>query len=247
MKNQGLVLEVSNLSKNVGKNQVLNNVSLSIHEGEIYALLGKNGAGKTTLMKIIFNILKKDSGQVKVFGKDTSNYNYNSVFKNIGSIIETPIFYYNLSAADNLEIYCDYIGKEFKSNIPDVLKMVGLNTNNISTKKVRDFSLGMKQRLGLARAFLSKPKLLILDEPINGLDPIGIKEIRELILDINQKYGTSILISSHIISEIDKIASVVGIIDEGRMVEETTIEIMRDKTGGNIENYFYQSILGGTI
>ena len=247
MKNQGLVLEVSNLSKNVGKNQVLNNVSLSIHEGEIYALLGKNGAGKTTLMKTIFNILKEDSGQVKIFGKETSNNNDNSVFINIGSIIETPIFYYNLSAVDNLEIYCDYIGKEFKSNIPDVLKMVGLNTNNISTKKVRDFSLGMKQRLGLARAFLSKPKLLILDEPINGLDPIGIKEIRELILDINQKYGTSILISSHIISEIDKIASVVGIIDEGHMVEETTIEIMRDKTGGNIENYFYQSIIGGTI
>ncbi|MGG5371610.1 ATP-binding cassette domain-containing protein [Enterococcus sp. AZ196] len=247
MKNQSPVLEISNLSKSVDKNQVLSSVSLSIREGEIYALLGKNGAGKTTLMKTIFNILKKDTGQVKFFGQETSINNDNSVFRNVGSIIETPIFYCNLSAVDNLEIHCDYIGKELKSNIPNVLKMVGLNTADISTKKVRDFSLGMKQRLGLARAFLSKPKLLILDEPINGLDPIGIKEIRELILDINQKHGTSILISSHIISEIDKIASVVGIINEGCMVEETTIEIMRDKTGGNIENYFYQSVLGGSL
>lgn len=222
-------------------------MSLSIRKGEIYALIGKNGAGKTTLMKTIFNILKKDSGEIKIFGKEITRNKDNTVFRNIGSIIETPIFYYNLSAMSNLEIYCDYIGKEFKSNIPEVLKMVDLDSADISTKKVRDFSLGMKQRLGLARAFLSKPKLLILDEPINGLDPIGIKEIRELILDINKRYETSILISSHIISEIDKIASVVGIIDEGAMVEETTIEIMRDKTDGNIENYFYQSIIGGDL
>lgn len=247
MNNQSPILEVKNVSKTVSKTQVLNNVSLSIREGEIYALLGKNGAGKTTLMKTIFNILKKDSGDVKIFGREVASNKDNGVFRSVGSIIETPIFYYNHSAVSNLEIYCDYIGREFKSNIPEVLNMVGLTSTEISSKKVRDFSLGMKQRLGLARAFLAKPRLLILDEPINGLDPIGIKEIRELILDINQRYGTSILISSHIISEIDKIASVVGIIDEGAMLEETTIEIMRDKTDGNIENYFYQSILGGAL
>ena len=205
------VIETNNLSKIYSKNKVVDSVNMHVEKGKIYGLLGKNGAGKTTTMCMLLNLTHPSSGEIFLFGKDPKKYS-KDLYSNIGSIIETPGFYENLTAYENLKIIAKLRGDFDPYNINSILKMV--NLDNEKSKKFKDFSLGMKQRLGIAAAIMHSPKLLILDEPINGLDPFGIKEIRALLKRLSHEFGITILISSHILSEIENIADVIGFMDE---------------------------------
>lgn len=212
------------VTKTYGKAEVVKHVSMKVKEGEIYGFLGPNGAGKTTIMKMILNLVKPAAGSIMVFGEpvlETST----SYLQNIGSIIETPVFYRKLSAGRNLKLHCEYMGFYDDKRITEILDLVGLQ--GCEGKPVREFSLGMTQRLGIAKAILTNPKLLILDEPINGLDPIGIRQMRDLLVNLKDTYGTTILISSHIISEIEQIADTIGVIDQGILIKEVSMEEVR--------------------
>ncbi len=215
------IIETNNLSKEYNGKKVINNINLNLKKGEIYGFVGPNGAGKSTFMKLILNLLKPDYGEIKVFGELLEDENY-EILKKIGSIIENPYFYENISAYENLELHCDYMGYYNKEQINEVLKLVKLD--NVGNKNINSYSLGMKQRLAIARAILTKPELLILDEPINALDPEGIIEMRELFKKLNEKFGTTILISSHILSEVEQIADTIGIIKEGVLLEEISMD-----------------------
>ena len=194
---------------------------MHVKKGEIYGFLGPNGAGKTTIMKMLTNLIKPTSGDIEIFGHKLTDTSY-EVLKRMGTIIEYPIFYEKLTAKENLLLHCEYMGYYKKEAIDQALQLVYLT--NIEDKPVKDFSLGMKQRLGIARAIMTKPELLILDEPINGLDPIGIKEVRDLFKMLCKEYGITILISSHILAEIEQIADTIGIINNGKLVEEISME-----------------------
>ncbi|MGX7100266.1 ABC transporter ATP-binding protein [Globicatella sanguinis] len=218
------ILEISNLRKSYNKKTVLDIDSLSIEEGSIYGLIGKNGAGKSTLMKIILGLVEKDSGTVQIFGKEVNTKNQKDFNKHLGGLIENPSFYDHLTGYENLEIICQLKGIE-KTEILKTLELVGLN--NVRDKKAKEYSLGMKQRLGIAIALIGNPKLLILDEPINGLDPQGIEEMRNLFKKIVSNTSTSILISSHILDEIEKIATHIGIIKEGKLTYNGSLKQYR--------------------
>ena len=193
------IVEIKELFKTIDKEEILSDINLQIAEGEIYGLLGPNGAGKTTLMKCMLSLLTITSGSIEIFGENLQEHR-EEILSQVGSIIEISIFYENCTAKEILEIHAQYMGKNITElDIINTLRMVGLKN---TTKKVKEFSLGMRQRLGLARAFLMKPRLLILDEPINGLDPVGIQEIRNLLQLLSKEHGITILISSHILSEI---------------------------------------------
>lgn len=228
------VVEIKEVFKTINKEEILSDVNLEIEAGEIYGFLGPNGAGKTTLMKCMLSLSNITSGEIKIFGKDL-NLNREEILSEIGSIIETPIFYENCTAKQILEIHANYMNTPTtKSDIATVLNMVGLQKN---TKQVREFSLGMRQRLGLARALLTKPKLLILDEPINGLDPVGVQEIRNILLNLAKAQGTTIFISSHILSEISQIADTIGVIKDGHMLEQVAMtKLMKENI--DLEEYF---------
>ena len=215
------VIETNNLSKIYYKNKVVNSVDMHVERGKIYGLLGKNGAGKTTTMCMLLNLTYPSEGDIFLFGKNVNNHS-NEIYSNIGSIIETPGFYENLTAFENLKIISKIRGDFNSNNINSVLQMV--NLDNDKSKKFKDFSLGMKQRLGIAAAIMHSPELLILDEPINGLDPFGIKEIRTLLKRLSHEFGITILISSHILSEIENIADVIGFMDNGILIEEISKE-----------------------
>ena len=215
------VIETRNLSKIYSKNTVVNSIDMHVEKGKIYGLLGKNGAGKTTTMCMLLNLISPSSGEILLFGKNPRKYSA-EVYSKIGSIIETPGFYENLTAYENLKVLAKLRGNYNPQNINLVLEMV--NLENAKSKKFKDFSLGMKQRLGIAAAIMHTPDLLILDEPINGLDPIGIKEIRTLLKRLTHEFGITILISSHILSEIENIADVIGFMDEGVLIEEISKE-----------------------
>jgi len=241
-------IQIRNLTKRFGDKTILDNVNMTVKEGEIYAFIGANGAGKTTLMKLLFGILKPDAGEIALLGAPLEQDNDNPTFSQIGNIIETPVFYNHLSAVDNLVIHCHYMGMEFIENIPETLELVGLT--DLDGKTVGEFSLGMKQRLALARALIAKPKLLILDEPINGMDPMGIQDTRNLLLKINKECGTAMLISSHIISELAKMADTVGIIDHGVMLEQRSIDDINAELQNDnleLEDYFRKTVMGGAI
>lgn len=233
------IVEIKEVFKTIDKEEILSGINLQIAEGEIYGFLGPNGVGKTTLMKCMLSLSTITSGSIEIFGKNLHEHR-EEILSQIGSIIESPIFYDNCTAKEILEIHAQYMGKNItESDVIRVLRMVGLKN---TTKKVKDFSLGMRQRLGLARAFLTKPKLLILDEPINGLDPIGIQEIRNLLLTLSKEHGITILISSHILSEISQIADKIGFIKNGEMVEQVSMkEIRRENI--NLEEYFMSHFL----
>ena len=218
------ILEVNNLKKSYNNKTVLDIKSLDIEEKTIYGLIGKNGAGKSTLMKLILGLVKKDEGRIKIFGKEINSKNQKTFNKNFGALIESPSFYDHLSGYENLEIVCQLKGVN-KEEIRKTLDMVGLN--NVGDKKAREYSLGMKQRLGIAMALIGNPKLLILDEPINGLDPQGIEEMRNLFKNILKNTTTSILISSHILDEIEKISTHIGILREGNLVYNGSLEEYR--------------------
>lgn len=233
------IVEIKEVFKTIDKEEILSGINLQIAEGEIYGFLGPNGAGKTTLMKCMLSLLTITSGSIEIFGKNLQEHR-EEILSQVGSIIETPSFYENFTAKEILEIHAQYMGKTItESDIIRALRMVGLKN---TTKKVKDFSLGMRQRLGLARAFLTKPKLLILDEPINGLDPMGIKEIRNLLLSLSKEHGITILISSHILSEISQIADKIGFIKNGEMIEQVSMkELMRENI--DLEEYFMSHFL----
>lgn len=212
--------------------KILDKISFSVEKGSIYGFLGPNGAGKTTLMKVLLNLFHADEGLVEVLGNDVTEKSY-SYLKSIGSIIETPVFYDNFTVEKNLQIHCDYLGIYDLKKIEQKLKLVGLLS--AKNKKAKELSLGMKQRLAIARALIVEPELLILDEPINGLDPFGIKEVRELLVQINRELGTTIFISSHIISEVESICDVIGFINQGKFIKEMTILEVENQSKKYIE------------
>ncbi|WP_369694685.1 ABC transporter ATP-binding protein [Methanobrevibacter ruminantium] len=226
------VIETTNLSKRYSKNLVVNSIDMHVEKGKIYGLLGKNGAGKTTTMCMLLNLVYPSGGEILLFGKDPKRYS-NEVYSNIGSIIETPGFYENLTAYENLEIIARLRGNYNPLNVKMVLEMV--NLDHEKTKQFKDFSLGMKQRLGIAAAIMHNPELLILDEPINGLDPFGIRKIRDLLKKLSCEYGVTILISSHILSEIENIADVIGFMDNGVLIDEISREELHNRLNKFVE------------
>ncbi|WP_442267509.1 ABC transporter ATP-binding protein [Tenacibaculum sp. ZS6-P6] len=214
------------------KGNDIKNLNLNIFKGSIYGFLGPNGSGKSTTIRLILGLLKKDSGNVELFGKSFNSKTRIEILEKIGVLIENPSLYNHLSGIDNLKIAANYRENISSNRIDEVLELVKLN--HAKTKKVKTYSLGMKQRLGLAITLLSKPELIILDEPTNGLDPKGIIEMRELIKDLNQNYGTTFFISSHLLSEIEKTCTHVGIIRNGEMLFQDTIASFKNSTNDKI-------------
>ena len=214
------IIETEGLSKQYGNVYRVKDVDLKVPEGAIYGFLGPNGAGKSTTLKMILGLAKPTAGAIAVFGKQVNSKNRLENLRNVGSLIESPSYYGHLTGAENLRIFQTLRGVP-KQNIDEVLKIVRLE--NQQNKKVSQYSLGMKQRLGLASALLGYPKLLILDEPTNGLDPAGIQEMRELIQSLPQKFGMTVVVSSHLLSEIDQLATRVGIIREGELVYQDSL------------------------
>nr|WP_323134886.1 ABC transporter ATP-binding protein [Clostridium sp. LQ25] len=209
------------MTKQYGTQVVVNKLNMNVKKGEIYALLGRNGAGKTTTLRMIMGLLKPTSGEVRIFGEKL-NTNNSKVFQRIGALIEAPSFYENLTAQENLELIASLRGIHNENAINSALILVGLECEN--KKKVGKFSLGMKQRLGIALALMHEPELIILDEPTNALDPIGIQQIRVLIRDLCNQKNTTFLISSHILSEVEQLADRIGIIEKGNLLEETYMD-----------------------
>ena len=214
------VLQIKNLQKAFKDTQVVNLSSLSVQQGEIYGFLGPNGAGKTTTMKMILSLISRTAGEIEVFGQSIGTDK--QYLNQIGSMIEEPSYYPNLTGYENLLVFQKILGFDQK-NIQETLKIVGLDQPKNKKKLVKDYSLGMKQRLALAFALVKKPRLLILDEPTNGLDPAGIHEIRELIIKLAKEQGITVFISTHILSEVEHIADRVGIINHGQLVYEGEI------------------------
>jgi lantibiotic transport system ATP-binding protein len=210
-----LLIQTNSLRYSFSKEvNVLNNINLQVPEKSIYGFLGPNGAGKTTTLRLLLGLLKKQEGSIEIFGKELQSDKIN-ILKKIGSLIEQPSIYGHLTAKENLEVYRKLYGAG-KERIDEVLQLVNLTyTKN---KKAKQFSLGMKQRLSIAISLLPKPELLILDEPTNGLDPNGIIEVRELIKKLNKEQGVTVLVSSHILAEVEKMATHVGIIHKGKLV-----------------------------
>lgn len=212
------ILTVNVLTKNYGHHKALDNFSMHIPKGSIYGLVGKNGAGKTTLLRVICGLQEATSGDYSLYGISSKNPEILKARQGMGAVIETPAIYLDMSAAGNLKEQYRVLGIRSFDTIPQLLKMVGLE--NTGWKKAKNFSLGMRQRLGIAVALAGNPRFLVLDEPINGLDPQGIIEIRQLLLNLNQKYGITILVSSHILDELSRLATHYGFIDNGKMVKE---------------------------
>lgn len=216
-----VVLKTNNLTKQYNKNVVLDNVNITIKKGDIYGLIGRNGAGKTTLMKIITTLASPTSGTFELFNTSSENDELFDNKKRVGSLIEYPAFYPNLSAYDNLKYYTIQRGIVDKNQINKVLELV--NLTGTGKKKVKTFSLGMKQRLGIALAILNSPDFVILDEPINGLDPIGISELRDKFKKLSDN-GITLLISSHILSELYLLANEFGFLENGKLIKELSKE-----------------------
>lgn len=217
------VLETKELTKTYRKIPVVNKVNLHVCQGDIYGLIGKNGAGKTTLMKMVCGLTAPSFGEYELF----ESHDVNEERKRIGCMIEQPALYPDITARDNLIYYNKLMGIRNNSNIDEILELVGLV--DAQKKKTKQFSLGMKQRLSIAIALLGYPDFLILDEPINGLDPIGIKEIRELILRLNKERNITIMISSHILGELSKVATRYGVLETGNLVQEFTNEELEQR------------------
>ncbi len=209
------IITTQALTKQYGSKPVVRDLALKVPPGSIYGFLGPNGAGKSTTMKMLLGLIKPTAGSIFILGKPMLEENRLEILKNTGSLIESPSYYGHLSARENLQIICT-LKNVLETGIDDVLRIVRLEKQQ--DKKVKNYSLGMKQRLGLAAALLGHPRLLLLDEPTNGLDPSGIQEMRELICSLPGKYGMTVLVSSHLLSEIDQMATHVGIIDRGVLI-----------------------------
>lgn len=228
------VLEVKNLTKKFGKRIILDDINLTIEEGEIIGLVGPNGAGKSTFLKSILGLYMIDSGSVNICGNDVWK-NHHEALSKVGCIVENPDMYQNISGRKNLQICALMQNLPKSTDFNKVIHLVRLESR--IDDKVKTYSLGMKQRLGLALALLSNPKLLILDEPINGLDPQGIMELRTIVKKLSQKHKTSVLISSHILFEIGQMCDRIVMIDQGKIVDSFTMEEIRQKNISLEEEY----------
>jgi lantibiotic transport system ATP-binding protein len=224
------IVETRNVSKKFGKETAVKSLEMKIAKGEIYGFLGPNGAGKTTTIRMLLGLMKPTSGTIQLFNKNLAQ-NRIEILKKVGSLVENPSYYPHLTAYENLEALRKILGVP-KNRIDDVLEIVRLQ--DVANKKVKGFSLGMKQRLGIAGSLLHNPELLILDEPTNGLDPSGIIEIRELIKKLPSQFGMTVLISSHLLSEIDQIATTVGIVTKGKLIFQDSIETLRRYANQNV-------------
>jgi len=222
------IIETKNLTKQYGEQKSVANLNIHVKKGRIYGLLGRNGAGKTTCMKMLLNLTMPTSGEVQIFGKSVQG-NEKRILPRIGSLIEAPGFYPNLTGTENLKIFAQLRGVSKRTAVKDALEVVGLPYGD--KKLFAQYSLGMKQRLAIALSIMHDPELLILDEPINGLDPIGIAEVRSFIRDLCDKKGKTILISSHILSEIALLVDDIGIIDHGVLLEEESLAELEEKNG----------------
>lgn len=225
------MIETNALSKQYGDKYSVKNLNLKICPGCVYGFLGPNGAGKSTTMKMLLGLVKPTMGEIRIFGKETVSGNRIEVLKRTGSLIEAPSYYGHLNGRENLQIV-QTLKNVPREEIDEVLRIVRLEDQQ--KKKVREYSLGMKQRLGLAAALLGRPKLLLLDEPTNGLDPAGIQEMRELISDLPKHYGMTVMVSSHLLSEIDQMASDVGIIDRGKLIYQGSLQKLHDRAKGSV-------------
>jgi lantibiotic transport system ATP-binding protein len=220
-------LETSDLSHRFSTQNVLSGVSMQVPTGSIYGFLGPNGAGKTTTLRLVLGLLRCQRGEIRIFGQRfdrRSDQERMAILRTIGSMIESPSLYDHLTAAENLRLL-QLIHRCPESRIRDVLQLVGLS--GTGNKRVKQFSLGMRQRLGIAAALLHRPSLIILDEPTNGLDPSGIIEIRNLLIELNRQHGCTILVSSHLLPEIERVATHVGILGKGKLLFQGTIEELR--------------------
>ena len=221
------IIETHDLCKQYGNTLRVAHLDLDVPEGSIYGFLGPNGAGKSTTLKMILGLVRPTAGNIKVLGKKMDGANRLSILRQVGSLIESPSYYGHLTGEENLRIVQTLRGVPEK-NIREVLQIVRLDGQR--GKRVAHYSLGMKQRLGLAAALLGYPKLLILDEPTNGLDPAGIQEMRELICSLPERFGMTVVVSSHLLSEIDQIADTVGIIREGELVFQDTLAALHGRS-----------------
>ncbi|MEW4372249.1 ABC transporter ATP-binding protein [Paenibacillus kandeliae] len=220
-----LIISTTNLTKKYKKNTSVDGIDLRMNRGEIYGFLGPNGAGKTTTIRMLLGLIKPSRGSIDIFGQSLKRNRIN-ILQRVGSLVESPSYYGNLTGYENLETVRRLRGLPEK-RVHEVLDIVRLT--KVANRLAKEYSLGMKQRLGIAAALLSQPDLLILDEPTNGLDPAGIQEIRELIKELPGRQGMSVLISSHLLSEIDQMATQVGIINEGKLIFQDSIDTLRQK------------------
>ena len=224
------IITTNALTKKYDHKKVVNTLDLHVPEGSVYGFLGPNGAGKSTTLKMLLGLVKPTGGEIRVFGKKLSQENWLEILKQTGSLIEAPSYYGHLSGKENLQIICKL------KNVPekDIMRVLHLvRMEKQMDKKVKNYSLGMKQRLGIAAALLGSPRLLLLDEPTNGLDPAGIQEIRELIRDLPE-HGITVLVSSHLLAEIDQMATDVGIIDKGHLIFQDSLVILHEHSRSRI-------------
>lgn len=227
------ILETKALEKKYNKFKAIDNLNMHIPKGAIYGLIGKNGAGKTTLIRLICGLQKPTSGIFMMYGVSNTDKKMKEERKRIGAIVETPSIRIDATAEDNLKEQYKILGLPSEENLKEILKQVGLS--NTGKKKAKDFSLGMKQRLGIAIALVGEPDFLILDEPINGLDPEGIIEIRELILKLNKEKGITFLISSHYLDELSKVATHYGFLNHGKIIQEISKQELEQNCRKRIE------------
>lgn len=226
------VLQTNQLTKIIDGRELVKNVNLHVKKGEIYGFLGPNGAGKTTVMKMVTNLWKPTGGSIELFGETLTPSSY-EMLKRMGSIIEFPCFYEHMSGRDNLQLHCEYMGCYIPGSVDESLALLGLT--EAAEKPVKRYSLGMKQRLGIARAILCKPELLVLDEPTNGLDPAGIKQVRDLFKMLCTEYEITLMISSHMLSEVESIADTIGLLHHGTMVKEVFMKEISGMDAAYIE------------
>jgi bacitracin transport system ATP-binding protein len=225
-------IKTTKLTKRFGEQIGVDCVNMNVPSGKIYGLLGRNGAGKTTIMRMLLNLASPTSGEISLLGEDYPKKT-KEIYHRIGSMIETPGFYENLTGKENLEIFARLRGQHKKNSVQNALEIVGLEKE---TKKTYDhYSLGMKQRLGIAAAIMHEPEMLILDEPINGLDPVGIQEVRKYLEILCSEKGVTILISSHNLSEIEQIADIIGVMHEGRLIEEVAMQELLERNRQYLE------------
>ena len=235
------ILKVRNVAKAFNGREMIHGMNLSVERGMIYGLLGVNGAGKTTTFKMITGLLRPDSGEIIFSGTSVSGQD-KGFYREMGILIETPVFYEHLSARENLELHLQYMGCGV-DKIEEVLNRAGLQ--NTGRQPVSKFSLGMRQRLAIARAISHGPKLLVLDEPVNGLDPVGIRQMRELFLSLARESGMTLLVSSHILSEIEHVADRVGVLADGFIAKEVSMDQVRKDCPEGLEDYFFNIMNGG--
>lgn len=226
------ILQTHHLTKIIDGKELVKDVNIHVKKGEIYGFLGPNGAGKTTVMKMITNLWKPTEGTIELFARKLTPVSY-EFLRRMGSIIEFPVFYEHLSGKENLRLHRDYMGYYHPGSVENALAMLELT--EAADQPVKKYSLGMKQRLGIARAILCRPELLVLDEPTNGLDPAGMKKLRDLFRMLCAEYGITIILSSHILSEVESIADTIGIIDHGVMKKEISMQEIAEMNTAYIE------------